>query len=62
MKVEIKNLSNGEKLKEINVNATFIAPRINECVKCEGDEKLYKVISIAHVYGKDDIVMIIWVA
>lgn len=62
MKVEIKKISDGEILKEMNVNATFIVPRINECVKCEGDEKLYKVISIAHVYGSDDIVMIIWVA
>jgi len=61
MKVEIKKLSNDETLKEMNVNATFIAPRINECVKCEGDEKLYKVISVVHIYGKDDIVMIIWV-
>jgi hypothetical protein len=62
MKVEIKKLSNDETLKEMNVNATFIAPRINECVKCEGDKNLYKVVSIVHIYGKDDIVMIIWVA
>jgi len=61
MKVEIKKLSNGGNLKEMDVNATFIAPRINERVKCEGDEKLYKVISVVHEYRKDDIVMIIWV-
>lgn len=62
MKVEIKNLSNGEKLKEMNVNATFIAPRVDECVKCEGDENIYKVVSIVHMYSKNDIVMIIWVS
>lgn len=50
-----------KELKDMNVNATFIAPRMGEKVKCDGDDKLYEVVSICHRYDGDEPVMTILV-
>lgn len=49
-----------KELKDMNVSATFIAPRMGESVKFD-DDRLYEVVSICHRYDGDEPVMTILV-
>ncbi|MDI6976495.1 hypothetical protein [Serratia sp. Se-RSBMAAmG] len=49
--------SDFKELKNMNVNATFIAPRVGEKIEIGGDNHLYEVMSIRHIYNGNEPVM-----